>query len=101
MQNQLTKDNILALRKKVHALSPVVIIGNDGLTANVIKEINIALNTHELIKIRINAANREVKMQIATDICDQTSAIEIKMIGHILAIYRKSNKPKKKKSKEQ
>lgn len=96
MQNQLTKEKILELRQKVHSLSPVVIIGNDGLTQNVVKEINVALNAHELIKIRINAANREIKMQIANEICEQSNATQIQMIGHILAIYRKSNKPKKK-----
>lgn len=92
----LSKEKIIALRKKIHALSPVVIIGSNGLTPNVIKEINVALEAHELIKIRINAENREAKLAIATEICEQTKATQIHMIGHILSIYRKSNKPKKK-----
>lgn len=98
MQTHLTPVQIRALRKKIHHLLPVVIIGNDGLTPNVIKEINVALHAHELIKIRINSENREAKMHIAAEICEQTKATQIHMIGHILAIYRKSNKPKKKKT---
>ena len=47
------------LRQIGHALNPVVMIGGQGLTENVIEETNRALNDHELIKVKIAGEDRE------------------------------------------
>lgn len=77
------------LRAKAHKLNPVVMIGNQGLTANVHQEIDNALLTHELIKIRIASKDRNYKQQLTEEICQQHNAQLIQSIGHIIVIYRK------------
>lgn len=94
----LTTAKKCSLRGKAHQLKPIVIIGNNGLTDSVLKEIDRALEDHELIKIRVNAENREDKMQMIAEICAKNSAMLIQVIGHIAVLYRKSLKPKKNKT---
>lgn len=77
------------LRAKAHQLNPVVIIGNQGLTANVHQEIDNALLTHELIKIRVHSKDREHIKKIIEEVCQQHQAQLIQTIGHIFVIYRK------------
>ena len=55
----LTNNQIKFLRKLAHSRKVIVIVGGAGLTENVLLEIDNALNTHELVKVRINAGERE------------------------------------------
>ena len=88
--NPIEKKKLKAL---AHALKPVVIIGQAGLTAAVLKEINVALDVHELIKVKIRA-ERDDRQTIATQICTETLAEQLQSIGQIAVLYRKN--PKKK-----
>lgn len=81
------------LRAIGHRLNPVVIVSN-GLTQGVAAEIERALTDHELIKIRINAADRDEKQELVTEICQKLSAELIQMAGHIALLYRPALKPK-------
>lgn len=81
------------LKGQAHALNPVVIIGQSGLTEAVVKEINITLDTHELIKVKIRA-ERDDRKAISAAICEETGAEQIQSIGQIAVLYRKN--PKKK-----
>lgn len=78
------------LKAKAHTLKPVVMIGQAGLTDAVLTEIDIALNCHELIKIKIRAEKDE-RSVIGKEICEKTGAALIQTIGQIAVIYR--NKP--------
>jgi len=82
------------LRKLAHHLKPVVIVGNAGLTENVLTEIDGALAHHELIKVKINAADKTERRAIIDKICEQTAANWVLSIGHIAAFYRPAEKPK-------
>lgn len=82
------------LRKLAHHLKPVVIIGNAGLTENVLAEIDHALDHHELIKIRINAGDKEERQTLIAKIVEQTDSNWVTSIGHIAAFYRPAEKPK-------
>ena len=82
------------LRKLAHHLKPVVIIGNAGLTENVITEIDNSLAHHELIKVKINTADKTEKQTIINKISAQTTADWILSIGHIAAFYRPAEKPR-------
>jgi RNA-binding protein len=75
------------LRAEAHALKPVVMIGQSGLTAAVLAEIELALNSHELIKVKIRAERDERKL-ISEKICTDTGAELIQTIGQIAVIYR-------------
>ena len=75
------------LRAQAHSLKPVIMIGQSGLTTAVLAEIELALNNHELIKVRIRA-EREQRKLISEKICTDTRAELIQAIGQIVVIYR-------------
>jgi len=70
-------------------------IGQAGLTASVIKEINHALDAHELIKIKIRA-ERDERSIIRDQICQETQAQLIQSIGQIAVFFRENPKKKNK-----
>ncbi len=76
------------LKARAHGLSPVVMIGDDGLSAGVLAEIERAIKTHELVKIRVFSADRDQRNVLLTEICTQTGAQPVQHIGKILVIYR-------------
>lgn len=84
----LKSEQIRALRAQAHSLKPFVMIGNKGLTETVVAAINIALDDHELIKIKI-AADRDERAEITASIIAQTGAELIQTIGQMTVIYRK------------
>ncbi len=81
------------LRSLAHPLKPVIMIGNKGLTDNVIAETDNALERHELIKVRISGADKAERQQLITALSEQTQSDVIMIIGHIVAIYRPSKEP--------
>ncbi len=76
------------LKSKAHALKPVVIVAGNGLSKTVLAAIEEALNIHELIKIKIKVENRDDKMTLIDQICQQTQAANIQSIGHVLTLFR-------------
>lgn len=78
------------LKSLAHKLKPVVLIGNNGVTEAVMKEIDRALTDHELIKIRIYGADRDARREAIDEICGQMSAQLVQVIGNIGVIYRKN-----------
>lgn len=91
----MNSKQISYLRSLAHNLNPVVMISNKGLSEAVLKEINLNLDAHELIKIKVAGDDRELRAQLLVDICAQTNAIAVHHIGKQLVVYRKSTtKPK-------
>ena len=86
MNSELKKQ----LRAKAHALKPVIITGQAGISPALLNEINIALDHHELIKVRVNAEDREQRLEMGKTICAETGAELIQSIGHIMTLYRKN-----------
>lgn len=87
---KLSTKQIAHLRGLAHRLNPVVMIGNNGLTENVIKEIELNLNAHELIKVQVAGDDRNVRKAIYDEICAQTQATAVHHIGKQLVLYRSS-----------
>ncbi|KVG88071.1 RNA-binding protein [Burkholderia ubonensis] len=77
-----------ALRSEAHALKPVVLIGAEGLTDAVLKEIKVHLDAHQLIKIRVFGDERYERIAIYDEICDRLNAAPIQHIGKLLVIWR-------------
>ncbi len=88
----LNKNQRNHLRKLAHPLKPVVIIGQAGLSENVMSEIDSSLEHHELIKLRLNAADKAARQKMIDHILEQSSAELVQAIGHICAIYRRAEK---------
>lgn len=86
----LTPKEKQQLKARAHKLKPIVFIGHQGLTEAVKKETDRALNDHELIKIRIQAEDREERRVFFAELCDTLSADSVQLIGSIGIIYRKS-----------
>jgi len=79
------------LRGLAHDMSPVVLIGHNGLTEQVIKSIDQALNDHELIKIKFNSfKEKDQKDQINQNIEISTGAELTGMVGHISIFFRRN-----------
>lgn len=84
----LTNKQKQYLKQLAHSLKPVVLLGVNGLTEGVLAEIDQALSYHELIKVKISAEDREVKLLIIDAIIRETSAYKVQAVGNILSIYR-------------
>lgn len=84
----LSPDERRALRASAHPLKPVVMIAQNGLTDAVLKEIELALTSHELIKVRVFDAEREQRDAWLTAACEALGAAPIQRIGNILVLYR-------------
>lgn len=92
---KLTPAERSTLRAEAHALSPVVMIGDAGLTDAVLKEIDSALNAHGLIKVRVFGDDREARIAMYETICTQLDAAPIQHIGKLLVLFRpKKDAPK-------
>lgn len=86
--NPLSAKRRSELRAEAHKLSPVVIIGDKGLTDTVMAEIDRSLKAHELIKVRAAAAKREDRSLWIEAICEQLQAHAVQQIGKVFVIYR-------------
>ncbi|MBU3707517.1 MAG: YhbY family RNA-binding protein [Burkholderiaceae bacterium] len=91
----LTPAERSALRSQAHGLSPVVMIGESGLTPAVVKEADTALKAHGLIKVRVFGDDREARVSYYETLCEQLGAAPVQHIGKLLVLYRpKVDKPK-------
>jgi RNA-binding protein len=85
---QLTPAQRKEQRALAHHLDPVVAIGSDGLTASVQKEIDAALNSHGLIKVRVFSDERATREAMFSTLADALSAAPIQHIGKLLVLWR-------------
>ena len=90
----LSSQQVRALRAESHRLKlkPVVMIGQHGLSENVINELELSLAHHELIKIRIPALDKLEKKELIDTICQKLQAESVQTIGHITVLFRQNPK---------
>ncbi|MDG4555249.1 MAG: ribosome assembly RNA-binding protein YhbY [Candidatus Competibacter sp.] len=87
----LTNPQKRHLKALAHRRKPVVIVGDNGITPTVAHEILLALDHHELIKIRVNAEDRETREAMIAEICATTDAALVQRIGHIATLFRRNH----------
>ena len=87
-QIQLTPAQRKDHRSEAHHLDPVVMVGGDGLTDNVKKEIDAALNAHGLIKVRVFSDDRVAREAMFQAVTEELNAAPIQHIGKLLVIWR-------------
>jgi putative YhbY family RNA-binding protein len=85
---QLTPAQRKEKRADAHHLDPVVMIGGDGLTPAVQKEVDAALNAHGLIKVRVFSDERATRETIFTTLANELGAAPIQHIGKLLVLWR-------------
>lgn len=81
------------LRGLAHHRKAVVIIGDKGLSPAVLREIDLSLAHHELLKVRINAADRDQRQEMLSALCEATDAQLVQRIGHVVVLYRPGDRP--------
>ena len=86
----LTPKQRQALKAQAHALKPVVMIGQNGLTDAVIREADRALKAHELIKIRVRNDDRDEREQFAQIFCERLNAQLVAHSGKLIILWRKN-----------
>ena len=84
----ITPQQRKSLKADAHDLSPVVMVGGDGLTPAVIKEAKLAINHHGLIKIRVFGDDREARVAIYEELCDKLDAAPVQHIGKLLVLWK-------------
>ena len=77
-----------ALRADAHHLDPVVLVGGDGLTDAVVREVDAALTAHGLIKVRVFADERPVREEVLDALTQRLSAAPVQHIGKLLVLWR-------------
>lgn len=82
------------LRGIAHNLNPIVMIGGKGLTETVMNEIELALDRHELIKIKLPSNSKAEKVALLAQITGQSSSEPVQLIGRVGVIYRASDDSK-------
>ncbi|MDH5710275.1 MAG: ribosome assembly RNA-binding protein YhbY [Gammaproteobacteria bacterium] len=88
----LLKSQIKYLRSLAHNIKPIVTIGQNGITDNVIAELEGALNFHELVKIKLANDERNDRKEMIRLLCEKTSAEVVQTIGKTATFFRRNNK---------
>jgi RNA-binding protein len=89
MTNTLTRNQQLFLKQRAHHLKPLVQVGQKGLTEAVVREIDLTLAHHELVKIRIGA-QRDQRQHILEQVCTQLGATAVQSIGQTATLFRRN-----------
>lgn len=90
----LTAQERATLRSLATNLKDLVFIGKEGLTDNVINQIEDNLYAHELIKIKVQKSVIEEIKELSTLIAEKCDAEVVSIIGSKILLYRYTNKPK-------
>ena len=90
----LTSKQRKSLEKQAHDLSPVVIIGQQGVTENLVKMVEDSLKAHELIKVKFNEY-KDDKREYSEDIANRTDSNLVRVIGNVAIFYRQNEDPEK------
>ena len=76
------------LKDRAHALEPGVQVGHSGITDALTAEVDRALTAHELIKVKVGAADRADRVAIGDEICARTGAAAVHRVGKVLILWR-------------
>ncbi|HNR23299.1 MAG TPA: ribosome assembly RNA-binding protein YhbY [Steroidobacteraceae bacterium] len=85
---ELTERQRRHLRGLAHPLSPVIMVGGDGLTEGVIRETARALHDHELIKVKVRGAARDARDAMLDRLTAGTDSALVTRIGHVAVLYK-------------
>lgn len=85
---ELTEKQKKHLRRLAHPLNPVVLVGQDGDTAGVVHELDVALGAHELVKVRARTGDRMERNLLLDRLAAATTSELIQRIGNVGVYYR-------------
>jgi RNA-binding protein len=88
----LTEKQLRFLRGRAHALKPIVRAGQKALTPGLVAETRRALHDHELIKLRVQAADRESRDELLKQLVAATDCTLVTRIGHVAVLFKANGK---------
>ncbi|HEX5392615.1 MAG TPA: ribosome assembly RNA-binding protein YhbY [Rhodocyclaceae bacterium] len=88
IEKDLSPEQRRALRADAHHLKPVASLGQQGLTDAVLKEIDLALKSHALIKVKLHGIERDDRDALFGQICEALDCAPVQHIGNILVLWR-------------
>lgn len=95
---ELSPSERRSLRAAAHHLQPTVAIAGKGLAPSVLKEIDVSLQAHELIKVKLHGIERDAREALLAEICSSLDCAPVQSIGNILVLWRpkpaQSSQPK-------
>ena len=86
----LTPSQRRYLRGLAHPLKPVLLMGGKGVTAGVLKELEQALDDHELIKVKLSGGDRAARTADLAKLVESSHAEAVQTIGHIAVLFRRN-----------
>jgi RNA-binding protein len=87
----LTSSQIRYLRGLAHPLKPVLLMGGKGVTAGVLKELDQALDDHELIKVKLSGGDHAARAADRAKLVESSHAEAVQTIGHIAVLFRRND----------
>jgi len=90
MSTVLTSAQTRFLRGQAHDLKAMLQVGGKGITEALVAEVDLALEHHELIKVKVGAADRDARDTMIDDLLGRTGAALVQRIGHTAVLYRPS-----------
>jgi RNA-binding protein len=88
MELTLSPGDRLRLKSDSHHLDPIVLLGAAGLSEAVLKEIDRALTTHELVKVRLPASDRQERERLFFEVAERLGAARVQLIGRAMVLFR-------------
>ena len=82
------------LRGRAHVLKPVVQMGGKGLTDTLVAEVDRALDSHELIKVRLTG-EREEREEAVVDLVERVGAETVGITGKVAILFRQNPLPER------
>lgn len=86
----LTTSQIRYLRTLAHDLNPVVLLGNKGASAAVVKELGQALDIHELVKVKLSGGDKAERQAQLDALLAGAHAEAVQQIGHVAVLFRRN-----------
>lgn len=90
MPSPLTNAQIRFLRGQAHGLKAILQLGAKGLTDAVVAEVDLALEHHELIKVKVAAEDRDARDAMIAELAGRAAATLVQRIGNVAVLYRQS-----------
>lgn len=88
--SRLTPSQIRYLRGLAHPLKPVLMLGGKGVTPGVLKELEQALDDHELVKVKLAGGDRDERNGALEALVSSSHAEAVQAIGHVAVLYRRN-----------
>lgn len=87
---RMDKTQIKQLKALAHKLKPIVTVGQHGMKDSINDELAIAIDFHQLVKVKINLGDRDERDELVTQLAKHHKAELVQKIGNIAVLYRRN-----------